>query len=91
MNTPIDLSQNLQLQLATTQVHKDEPSTQLNILEEFDNVAQTSVEDDEDDEFALLAAESLNKKAVVNAIPVTSEPEIRFEAKKESWSAFDDE
>ncbi|KAI4464083.1 hypothetical protein MML48_4g00017738 [Holotrichia oblita] len=91
LNTPIDLSQNLQLQLATTPVHKEAqeaPPTQFNILEEFDNAAKKAAEDDEDDEFALLAAESLNKKAVVNAVPVRSECGFGFGTEKESWSAF---
>ncbi|GJQ77440.1 stnB [Trypoxylus dichotomus] len=93
LNTPIDLSQNLQLQLSTTSVSKEQEviGKQIDILQDFDNVAKKAAENDEDDEFALLAAESLTRK-VVNTVPVVSNATASVvEVDKESWNAFSEE
>lgn len=92
LSTAIDLSQNLHLQIATatTPINNEKQEFQnFNALDEFQNAGETII--DNNDEFALLAAESLNKRILVNSIPISTNVVTHFESDKKSWNAFDEE
>lgn len=89
---PIDLSKTLH-QIVATPVTEQPPSAEdsskKGILEEFDVIAKTEtpVEDEDDKEFALLAAESLSKTPAVAILPTS----VDSKPVEEDWNAFGEE
>lgn len=93
LSTPIDLSQSLHLKLVTTptNLESEQVKEKVTVQKEFDPVVENAGRDDEDDEFAQLAVESLTKKAVASATtPISSDTPAVFEGQG-SWSAFEEE
>ncbi|CAG5023763.1 unnamed protein product [Parnassius apollo] len=84
ITTPIDLS----VSLHTSLIQQFKKSSQENIFELTNsNTKETKSEEEEDDEFTLLAAESLETKTEVIKVV---EKEIKLEPViKESWSVFE--
>lgn len=82
---PIDLSKTLHP--ITTPVVEETKSVQSNLVAEFDVIKSSApIEDEDDEEFAALAAESLSKPAkVITDLPVVPQPQTSVE----NWNAFE--